>query len=127
LFANTPAISSFAVNDLESAREFYGKTLGLTVEDLPYGGGLLSIRTADGHSVMVYPKPDFTPATYTVLHFQVDDVDAAVDQLTSAGVPMDQYDGFDQDEKGIDRSAGPAIAWFRDPAGNILAVTQRPT
>lgn len=128
MFGNTPAISSFAVNDLEAAREFYGKTLGLTVEDLPYGGGLLSIGTGDGRTIMVYPKPDFTPATYTVIHFQVDDVDAAVDQLTSAGLTMDRYDGFDQDDKGIARdSLGPAIAWFRDPAGNILAVTQQPT
>jgi predicted enzyme related to lactoylglutathione lyase len=124
MFGNTPAFSSFAVDDLEAARAFYGKTLGLTVEDLPYGGGLLSIRTGDGHSVMVYPKPDFTPATYTVLHFQVEDVDAAVEQLITSGVTMERYDGFDQDDKGIARdSLGPPIAWFRDPAGNILGVT----
>ena len=125
MLGTATAVSSFAVDDLEAARTFYGKTLGLTVEDLPYGGGLLSLGTGDGRMIMVYPKPDFVPATYTVVHFQVDDLDAVVDQLIAAGITMDRYDGFDQDEKGIDRSAGPGIAWFRDPAGNILAVTEQ--
>ena len=128
MFGNTPAVSSFAVGDVEAAREFYGKTLGLTVDDMPFGEGLLSISTGDGRTIMVYPKPDFTPASYTILNFLVDDVEAAVDQLTAAGVTVERYDGFDQDERGIDRSfGGTPIAWFRDPAGNILAVTRQPS
>jgi predicted enzyme related to lactoylglutathione lyase len=126
MFGNAPAVSSFAVNDVEAAREFYGKTLGLTVEDLPYGEGLLSIGTGDGRTIMVYLKPDFAPATYTILNFLVDDIDAAVDQITGAGLTMERYEGFEQDEKGIDRTMGP-IAWFRDPAGNILSVTEQPS
>lgn len=125
MFASSPAFSSFAVDDLERAREFYGGTLGLPVEDLPMPGGLLSIGISGGRSLMVYPKPDFTPATYTVLSFPVDDIDSAVDALTAAGVTMERYDGFDQDEKGVARGGpGPAIAWFRDPAGNVLAVLE---
>lgn len=126
MFASSPAFSSFAVDDLERAREFYGGTLGLPVEDLPMPGGLLSIGISGGRSLMVYPKPDFTPATYTVLSFPVDDIDSAVDALTAAGVTMERYDGFDQDEKGVARGGpGPAIAWFRDPAGNVLAVLEQ--
>lgn len=126
MFASSPAFSSFAVDDLERAREFYGGTLGLPVEDLPMPGGLLSIGISGGRSLMVYPKPDFTPATYTVLSFPVEDIDAAVDALTAAGVTMERYDGFDQDEKGVARGGpGPAIAWFRDPAGNVLAVLEQ--
>jgi predicted enzyme related to lactoylglutathione lyase len=120
MFANTPTFSGFAVDDMEAARHFYGETLGLNVSDGPMG--VLSLDLAGGRSVMVYPKPDFTPATYTILNFAVDDVDAAVDDLTSRGVEMERYDGFDQDEKGIARGEGPDIAWFKDPAGNILSV-----
>jgi predicted enzyme related to lactoylglutathione lyase len=122
MFANTHAFSSFAVDDIETARSFYGETLGLTVSDGPMG--VLSLDLAGGRSTMVYPRPDFAPATYTVLNFPVDDVDAAVDELTSKGIQMERYDGFDQDEKGILRDDGPTIAWFRDPAGNILSVLQ---
>ena len=115
--------SSFAVDDVEKAREFYADTLGVKVSDGPMG--VLSLDLADGRSVLVYPKPDFTPATYTVLNFQVDDVDAAVDDLTGRGVRLERYEGLDQDAKGISRSPGaPVIAWFKDPAGNILAVVQ---
>jgi len=120
MFTNTPAFSGFAVDDLDAARAFYGETLGLNVSDGPMG--VLSLDLADGRSIMVYPKPDFTPATYTILNFPVDDVDAAVDELTSRGVEMERYEGFDQDEKGIARGEGPDIAWFTDPAGNILSV-----
>jgi catechol 2,3-dioxygenase-like lactoylglutathione lyase family enzyme len=120
MFTNTPAFSGFAVDDLDAARSFYGDTLGLNVSDGPMG--ILSLDLADGRSIMVYPKPDFTPATYTILNFPVDDVDAAVDELTSRGVEMERYEGFDQDEKGIARGEGPDIAWFKDPAGNILSV-----
>lgn len=120
MFANTPAFSSFAVDDLDAARSFYADTLGLTVTDGPMG--VLSLDLADGRSILVYPKPDYTPATYTVLNFPVDDVDAAVDELGSRGVEFERYDGFEQDDKGIARAEGPVIAWFKDPAGNILAV-----
>jgi predicted enzyme related to lactoylglutathione lyase len=120
MFADTPAFSGFAVNDIDEAKRFYGETLGLEVEDGPMG--VLSLKLAGGTTVMIYPKPDFTPATYTILNFPVDDVDAAVDDLTSRGVEMERYDGFDQDEKGIARGQGPDIAWFTDPAGNILSV-----
>ena len=122
MFANTPAFSGFAVDDIEEARRFYGETLGLKIEDGPMG--VLSLQLAGDRPTMIYPKPDFTPATYTILNFQVEDVDAAVDDLTARGVEMERYDGFDQDEKGIVRDEGPTIAWFRDPAGNILSVLE---
>jgi catechol 2,3-dioxygenase-like lactoylglutathione lyase family enzyme len=122
MFANTPAFSGFAVDDIDAARRFYGETLGLNVTDGPMG--VLSLELAGDRPTMIYPKPDFTPATYTILNFPVEDVDAAVDELTARGVEMERYDGFDQDEKGIMRDNGPTIAWFRDPAGNILAVLE---
>ncbi len=126
MLASSPAFSSFAVDDTEAARTFYSGTLGLTVEDLGMGG-LVAIHLQGGARVMVYPKPDFTPATYTVLSFPVDDIDAAVDTLVADGVTMEKYEGFDQDAKGIARNpVGPPIAWFRDPAGNILAVLEQP-
>jgi predicted enzyme related to lactoylglutathione lyase len=120
MFANTPAFSGFAVDDIDTARRFYGETLGLNVTDGPMG--VLSLELAGDRPTMIYPKPDFTPATYTILNFPVEDVDAAVDELTARGVEMERYDGFDQDEKGIARGNGPDIAWFKDPAGNILSV-----
>ena len=120
MFANTPAFSGFAVDDLEAARTFYGETLGLNVTDGPMG--ILTLELAGDRPTMIYPKPDFTPATYTILNFQVEDVDAAVDDLTARGVEMERYEGFDQDDKGISRDEGPTIAWFKDPAGNILSV-----
>ena len=122
MFSNTPAFSGFAVDDMDAARKFYGETLGLNVTDGPMG--VLSLELAGDRPTMIYPKPDFTPATYTILNFPVEDVDAAVDQLTARGVEMERYDGFDQDEKGIMRDNGPTIAWFKDPAGNILAVLE---
>jgi len=120
MLANTPAFSSFAVDDLDAARSFYGDTLGLTVSDGPMG--VLSLDLPGDRSVLIYPKPDFTPATYTVLNFAVEDVEAAVDELGARGIEFERYEGFDQDEKGIARASGPDIAWFKDPAGNILAV-----
>jgi len=126
MFSTSPAFASFAVDDIDAARTFYSETLGLTVEDLPMPGGLLSLQLAGGGSVMIYPKPDYTPATFTVLSFPVDDVDKAVDRLVEAGVTMQKYDGFGQDDKGIARGdVGPAIAWFTDPAGNVLAVLEQ--
>jgi predicted enzyme related to lactoylglutathione lyase len=120
MFANTPAFSGFAVDDMEAAKKFYGETLGLNVTDGPMG--ILTLELAGDRPTMIYPKPDFTPATYTILNFQVEDVDAAVDELTARGVEMERYEGFDQDDKGISRDEGPTIAWFKDPAGNILSV-----
>jgi predicted enzyme related to lactoylglutathione lyase len=127
MLGESPAFSSFAVDDLDAARSFYGQTLGLTVEEVPMAPGLLELDIAGSRSVMIYLKPDFTPATYTVLNFPVDDVDAAVDGLVSAGVSMEHYEGFGQDDKGVARGdLGPPIAWFKDPAGNILAVMEQP-
>jgi catechol 2,3-dioxygenase-like lactoylglutathione lyase family enzyme len=119
----TKAYSSFATKDIEAARRFYGDKLGIDAESL-YDGQLLEIKLRSGSRVLVYPKDDFVPATYTVLNFPVPDIDKAVDELTRSGITFDRYEGFDQDEKGIARSDGngPDIAWFRDPDGNILAV-----
>jgi len=126
MFANTKATNGFAVDDVEAAKRFYGETLGLGTTDLSEEFGVMSIQLAGGRDTLVYRKDDFTPATYTILNFEVDDVDAAVDELTAKGVTMERYDGFDQDEKGIARGPGPSIAWFKDPAGNILSVLQQP-
>jgi catechol 2,3-dioxygenase-like lactoylglutathione lyase family enzyme len=122
MFADTKAFSGFAVDDLARAQEFYGETLGLRTSSPD--DDLLALHLAGDRDTFVYEKPDFTPATYTILNFVVEDVDRAVDELTARGVRFERYDGFDQDEKGISRSLGPAIAWFTDPAGNILAVLE---
>jgi catechol 2,3-dioxygenase-like lactoylglutathione lyase family enzyme len=126
MFKDTSAFNGFAVDDIDAAREFYGETLGLEVTDEPMG--VLTLHLAGGRPTLVYPKPDFKPATYTILNFDVDDIDAAVDELSSRGVEFERYEGFDQDEKGVARSTGeePDIAWFTDPAGNILAVLRSP-
>jgi catechol 2,3-dioxygenase-like lactoylglutathione lyase family enzyme len=125
MFADTKAYNGFAVDDLDKAREFYGETLGLRTTVLDEAAGLLTLHLADGRDTLVYLKPDFTPATYTILNFEVDDIDTAVDGLAARGVEFERYEGFDQDEKGIARGdRGPDIAWFTDPAGNILAVMQ---
>jgi predicted enzyme related to lactoylglutathione lyase len=116
------AFSSYSVDDVGAAKEFYGATLGLNVEERPEG---LGISLATGGSVFLYPKDNHEPATFTVLNFGVDDVEAAVDELTAKGVTMERYEGFDQDERGIAAgTGGPHIAWFKDPAGNVLSVTQ---
>lgn len=122
MFANTNAFSGFAVDDLRTAREFYGETLGLRTSE---EHGLLSLHLAGDRDTLIYPKPDHTPATYTILNFPVDDIDNAVDELAARGVRFERYDGFEQDEKGIARGEeGPYIAWFKDPAGNVLSVLQ---
>jgi catechol 2,3-dioxygenase-like lactoylglutathione lyase family enzyme len=121
MLENSQAFSGFAVPDLDAAKKFYGETLGLQVSEQ---NGLLSLHLAGGRDVLIYPKPDYVPATYTILNFPVDDIDAAVDALTARGVMFQRYDGIDQDEKGIARGVGPYIAWFTDPAGNILSVLQ---
>jgi catechol 2,3-dioxygenase-like lactoylglutathione lyase family enzyme len=123
MFENTEAFSGFAVDDLQKAQDFYDGTLGLktSVQD-----DILFLHIAGDRDTLVYPKPDYTPATYTILNFPVDDVDAAVDELTGRGVEFLRYDGIEQDEKGIARGDGPTIAWFTDPAGNILSVLETP-
>jgi len=122
MFKDSKAFSGFAVKDLAAAKAFYGGTLGLDARDGPMG--MLEIHLAGGATILVYPKDDHEPANYTILNFPVADVDAAVDKLVSSGVKMERYGGdFGQDEKGIARDPdGPAIAWFKDPSGNILAV-----
>ena len=124
MLADSAAFSGFAVPDIEAARRFYGDTLGLRTEVNHEMGGMLTLHLGGGTDVLVYPKPDHTPAGYTVLNFPVDDVDRAVDELTAKGVRFERYEGFDQDDKGIARGQGPAIAWFTDPAGNVLSVLQ---
>jgi catechol 2,3-dioxygenase-like lactoylglutathione lyase family enzyme len=120
VFADTKAFSGFAAPDIEQAREFYGSTLGIKVTE---ENGLLTLQLAGGdRPTLIYPKPDHQPANYTILNFQVEDVARAVDELVARGVTMERYEGFDQDDKGIVRGMGPDIAWFKDPAGNILAV-----
>ena len=121
MFANTKAFSGFAVDDLQKARKFYGETLGLKTSE---AHGLMTLHLAGGRDTLVYPKPNHTPATYTILNFPVEDIDKAVDELARRGVRFERYDGFEQDEKGIFRAGGPYIAWFKDPAGNVLAVLQ---
>lgn len=122
MLPTTKAYSSYAAKDIEAEKRFYGEMLGIEVNDL-YEGQLLELSFGGDKHVLIYVKEDFVPATYTVLNFPVSDVDAAVDELVRSGVEMARFDGFDQDEKGIARGGdGPTIAWFRDPAGNILAV-----
>ena len=126
MFANTKATNGFAVNDIEAAKRFYGKTLGLGVTTLSEEFGVTAVELAGGRTTLIYAKPDFTPATYTILNFKVNDVESAVNELSSRGVSMERYEGFEQDEKGIAHGPGPHIAWFKDPAGNILSVLQQP-
>jgi len=121
MFADTKAFSGFAVDDLEKAKEFYGGTLGLKVSA---EHGLLHLHIAGGTDILAYPKPDHTPASFTILNFQVDDIDKAVDQLRERGVRFESYPEMETDDKGIFRAGGPYIAWFTDPAGNILSVLQ---
>jgi catechol 2,3-dioxygenase-like lactoylglutathione lyase family enzyme len=119
MFENTKAFSGFSVDDIPKAKQFYGETLGLTVTE---EHGLLTLHIAGDRPTLVYPKEDHEPASFTILNFPVDDVEAVVDALTERGVAFERYDGFPQDEKGIMRGEGPDIAWFKDPAGNVLSV-----
>ena len=121
MFANTEAFSGFAVDDVAKAREFYDGTLGINTSEQH---GIMTLHLAGGRDTIVYPKPGHVPAEYTILNFRVADIDAAVDELTARGVRFERYEGMGQDEKGINRAGGPFIAWFTDPAGNILAVLQ---
>jgi predicted enzyme related to lactoylglutathione lyase len=123
MFENTKAFSGFSVDDIGAAKKFYGETLGIRVSEV--GAGLLTLHIAGDRDIIVYPKPNHEPATFTILNFPVDDIDQAVDELSRRGIEFLRYDGFSQDDKGIARGdEGPPIAWFTDPAGNILAVLQ---
>ncbi|WP_169632276.1 VOC family protein [Rhodococcus sp. OK302] len=116
----TKAISGFSVDDIAAAKKFYSETLGLKVTDEEMG--LIRLHLAGGTEILVYPKPNHEPATYTILNFLVDDIDGTVDKLTSRGVKFLKYDGFPQEENGVMRGNGPDIAWFTDPAGNVISV-----
>ncbi|HEY2933163.1 MAG TPA: VOC family protein [Acidobacteriota bacterium] len=123
MFKNIHAFSGFSVNDLQKAKKFYGQTLGLEVAERKEG---LELHIAGGSKVFVYPKPNHTPATFTILNFPVDNVEEAVDQLAKRGVRFEIYDetNLKTDKRGISRGEGPKIAWFKDPAGNILSVLE---
>ena len=125
MLTKSKAFSSFSVNDLQKAKTFYQEILGLNVADNPMG--IIELNIEGGNKIMVYPKPNHTPATFTVLNFPVEDIEEAVDELTQKGVSFEQYTGEIQtDEKGISRgNGGPNIAWFKDPAGNILSVIEQ--
>jgi catechol 2,3-dioxygenase-like lactoylglutathione lyase family enzyme len=123
MLANSKAFSGFAAPDLDKMREFYADKLGLQTSQ--EGDDLLTLHLAGDRNTLIYVKPDHEPANYTILNFPVEDIDAAVDELTQRGVRFERYEGFDQDDKGVARpDAGPPIAWFKDPAGNILAVLE---
>ena len=124
MFENTKAFSGFSVDDVSEARRFYGETLGLRVSEEDEPMSMLQLHVAGDRDVLVYPKPDHTPASFTVLNFPVDAIDEAVDELTERGVRFERYDGAEQDDKGIHHGEGPLIAWFKDPAGNVLSVIQ---
>jgi predicted enzyme related to lactoylglutathione lyase len=124
MLKNTKALSGFSVNDMTKAKEFYAGTLGIEVSENDMG--IMTLKIAGGTNILVYAKPNHEPASFTILNFQVEDVDKTVDELTKAGITFEQYD-FGQmktDEKGImhGNGYGPDIAWFKDPAGNILSV-----
>jgi catechol 2,3-dioxygenase-like lactoylglutathione lyase family enzyme len=122
MFKDTKAFSGFSVNDLEAAKEFYGETLGVEVTE---EGAGLGLQLATGATVFIYPKGNHEPASFTILNFPVDDIGAAVEALTERGVEFERYEGLGQDERGIavpPPGRGPKIAWFKDPAGNILSV-----
>jgi catechol 2,3-dioxygenase-like lactoylglutathione lyase family enzyme len=122
VFENTKAFSGFSVDDIPAAKRFYGETLGLRVSE---ENGMLTLHIVGDRDILVYPKDDHTPATFTILNFPVDDIDKAVDELTARGVRFARYDSIEADEKGIVRGGGgPPIAWFTDPAGNVLSVLE---
>ncbi|HEX4708235.1 MAG TPA: VOC family protein [Candidatus Udaeobacter sp.] len=124
MLKDSKAFSGFSAGDIQTAKKFYSETLGLDVTE---SHGLLTLRLAGGHNVLIYPKPNHVPATFTVLNFPVKDVDLAVDELTKRGVRFENYDlpEIKTDKKGIMRGNGPTIAWFKDPAGNILSVIEQ--
>jgi catechol 2,3-dioxygenase-like lactoylglutathione lyase family enzyme len=122
MLENSNAFSGFSVNDIAAAKQFYAETLGLNVSE---EHGMLTLHLAGGTNILVYPKPNHSPATYTILNFPVDDIDTAVEALAARGVQFERYDGIAADAKGIARGEGPPIAWFTDPAGNTLSVLEQ--
>ena len=126
MLGESKATSGFAVADMNRAKEFYEGTLGLRIEVLTEEFGVTALKFADGHDVLMYLSADMTPPSYTILNFEVDDIDAAVDGLAERGVTFQRYDDFEHDEKGIVRGPGPQIAWFEDPSGNTISVLQQP-
>lgn len=125
MLGDSKAISGFAVKDIDAARDFYEGTLGLRVEALDEEHGVTALKLAGDREVFMYLSPEMTPPSYTMLNFEVDDIDAAVGALSERGIDFERYDGFDHDEKGIVRGPGPQIAWFEDPSGNVIAVMQQ--
>jgi len=125
MLANSKAFSGFSVDDPETAKRFYGETLGLSTEDRD--GGMFTLKLAGDRDTLVYPSPNHRPASYTVLNFPVEDIEQAVDDLTARGVTFETYAGTEMstDDKGIFRKGGPLIAWFKDPAGNTLSVIEQ--
>jgi catechol 2,3-dioxygenase-like lactoylglutathione lyase family enzyme len=126
MLGDSPAFSGFSVDDPEAARRFYGETLGVRIEDAD--GGMFRLKLAGGRDTLVYPSPGHRPGSYTVLNFPVDDIEAAVDELSARGVELERYAGTPMatDDRGIFRAGGPLIAWFHDPAGNTLSVIEQP-
>jgi catechol 2,3-dioxygenase-like lactoylglutathione lyase family enzyme len=122
VLAGSKAFSGFAVPDIDAAREFYSGTLGLEVSE---ENGLLTLKLAGDRPTLIYPKPDHEPANFTILNFPVANIEQAVDELSGRGVSFERYEGFDQDERGIFRGGGPLIAWFTDPAGNVISVLEQ--
>jgi predicted enzyme related to lactoylglutathione lyase len=122
MLEDSPAFSGYSVHDVPSAGQFYGETLGLRVSE---DHGLLTLHLAGERDTLIYAKGErHEAATFTVLNFPVEDIESAVDDLISRGVEFERYEGMDQDARGINRGGGPLIAWFKDPAGNILSVLQ---
>jgi catechol 2,3-dioxygenase-like lactoylglutathione lyase family enzyme len=123
MFTQTKAFSGFSVDDIPTAQRFYDETLGLEVSEQ---NGLLTLHIAGDRDIIVYPKEDHEPATFTILNFPVDDIEPAVDALAERGVSFERYEGteLETDERGIFRGGGPLIAWFKDPAGNVLSVIE---
>ena len=123
MFRNTKAFAGFSVDDIQKARDFYGSTLDIKISEEEEG--TLSLNFAGGSKALIYPKPDHSPATFTVLNFPVNDIEEAVNKLTEKGIKFEQYDEpIKTDAKGIFRGGGPLIAWFKDPAGNVLSILE---
>ena len=125
MLSNSKAYSGFSVDDSQKAKKFYGKLLGLNIEADPEMEGILTLKLAGGNSIIIYTKENHEPATFTILNFPVRDIEQAVDDLVKRGIIFEQYGGnIKTDKKGIFRGGGPLIAWFKDPAGNILSILQ---
>jgi catechol 2,3-dioxygenase-like lactoylglutathione lyase family enzyme len=122
MLGDSKAFSGIGVDDLEAARRFYGETLGQRVEVLDEDNGLMTLHLPGDRGTLIYQSPGMTPASYTVLNFPVDDVDAAVEWLSDRGVTFERYEGMPQEPNGVMKAGGPHIAWFKDPAGNVLSV-----